>query len=455
MIVIGMMLSSAQYNDLACQQLMPEDFYITDTKIVFNNLQRMYNIGTSPELHLLYQQLRDNGDIEKISNKSFLNECVKYIATADDFEAYVEIVKEKSTRRELIVLANQISDQVPKSEKSVHDLIAEMQDRLFQIEKKQTKNSIVTVRDVLTGVASSDGLSFIDSLQKRQEMRSRPGFNGFVGISTGLRSLDPIINGLCPGNFIVVAARPGVGKTAFICHMCVEIAIKNRIPVGIFTLEMAPEQLIERFVANYCDISQSKIMTGDIGDDFVELSTGVAEMQESPIYYYDGMNININSLVIGAKRMKDLYDIKVLFIDYLQLLSGTSKFKNSDSRVNEIGEISRKLKLLARELEIPVICLSQLNRNVESRADKQPLLSDLRDSGSIEQDADQVILLNRPEMYDPKGRAGVMVVDVCKNRHGSPGKVEFFMDKEFCRLVDYSELLKADLEQARLENEEF
>lgn len=454
-IVLGMMLLLSENNDYACQMLCTDDFYSEAHKKIFYALQKMYENSETPELNILYEKVRDCKELIELGGREYLLNCRNYVSQSYDFEAYTEIVKEKAMEREFMSFFNRQVLDVTKKTRQIDDILVECQDKLYQLQKRKNKNDILSQRDIISGKASKDGLSLLEIMQNRQEARLASGDRGFLGLSCGINELDRQINGLGNGNLIVMAARPGVGKTAFLCHMCVDIAVKNKLPVGIFSLEMSPEQIIERMIANHCNIEQEKLLKGYLDEDFIELSTGMVEIQEAPIYYFDSMNINITSLVIGAKRMKDLYDIKVLFIDYLQLLSGSAKFKNSDSRVNEVSEISRKLKLLSRELNIPIICLSQLNRNVEGRAIKEPMLSDLRDSGSIEQDADIVILLNRPEMYDNSKRPGIITVDVCKNRHGAPAKLDLCMEKQFGRIVSFAEELKEAKRRDSLYGQQF
>lgn len=451
-IVIGMMLMLSDYNDFACQTLHPEDFYIQSHSTIFKNLQKMYTKDQSPELRILTHNLSEANELHSVGGDEYIQNCINGSSSSYDFEAYVEIVKEKSMAREFFLYFHQVVSGLKKNEKSIKELLQESQEKIFEIEKKQNKVSCLKIGDIMNGKHSKDGLSFLEVLKKRREISQSKEYKGFLGISTGIHSLDLLINGLGDGNLIVMAARPSVGKTAFLCHMCVDIAIRNNITAGIFTLEMAPEQITERLMANYYNIEQCKLLKDGLPQEEIDLlSKDLSAIENAPIYYYDAMNVSISSLVTGAKRMKDLYDIKVLFIDYLQLLEGSPKYKNSDSKVNEVSEISRKLKLLSRELKIPIICLSQLNRNIEARAVKEPMLSDLRDSGSIEQDADIVILLNRPDMYDQTKPPGILWADVAKNRHGATGKVKLFMEMEYGRVLDFPKSLEESKQKDRVQ----
>ena len=248
-----------------------------------------------------------------------------------------------------------------------------------------------------------------------------------------------MINGLGNSNLIILAARPAMGKTIMAMNIAENIALKGHKPVGIFSLEMTAEQLLQRLVCSLAEVETTKLDTGSLnGVEYQSVVSAVKDLQKQTIVIDDQPGIKITDLRARARRMKEAYDIQVLIVDYLQLLSGSNTTRNSDNRQSEISEISRLLKNLARELNIPVICLSQLSRKVEERTGHRPMMSDLRESGSIEQDADVVIFMLRRDYYDPMDKPGMAELIVAKNRHGSIGSVNLSFRKEFVKFLNYS-----------------
>jgi len=293
---------------------------------------------------------------------------------------------------------------------------------------------------LLSGIESESQLPYLKELQERQEKFRELGEDAlaFTGIPTHFLDLDKLIDGFAPSNLIIIAGRPAMGKTAFVLNVAENVCFKSKLPVGIFSLEMSAEQLLHRMICSQANVQSDKIRTGSLtGVEYQGIVQTVKMMQEHTMIIDDQPGINISDLRARARRMKEVYDIQLLAIDYLQLLSGSSGSYGSENRQSEIAEISRMLKNLARELNIPIVCPSQLSRKVEERTGHRPMMSDLRESGSIEQDADVIIFLLRRDYYDPYDKPGLAEIIVGKNRHGKIGSVELSFRKDYAQFANY------------------
>jgi len=440
-ILLGMMLSSASDNDLACQRLCPQDFLEEKHVIVFSHLQALYEKNTPGELQILVESLRATGELSRAGGIAYLMTCKEAALIAYDSEEYTNIILDKSIRRDLINLHQRSAREVLENQEPVEIHIASISTELHNLGKKKSFNEFTNVKQVCEGKTEKQPESFLELMQQRQEERKQAGLGNCLGLTTGFPKLDEQINGLGKKNLIIVAARPGVGKTTLAIEFAIEQAIRKNKPVGIFSLEMDPQQIIEKICSNVGKIPLEAIHKGHLDQFWVDLTDTIEKIKDAPIHFYTSHSVDISSIKIAAKKLKEVHKIELLIIDYLQLINGSAKYKNSDSRVNEVSDISRKLKLLAMELDIPIVCLSQLNRSVENRLDSKPKLSDLRESGSIEQDADQVIFLHRPSMTNPNDGAGRISVVVEKNRHGSTGTLFLATELQFSRFksMDFNE----------------
>jgi len=452
MIIIGMMLSVAEDNDMACQKLLPEDFFEPKHVLIFDALQKMYEAQKSPEIQVLIQEIKDAGQLKQVGGIAYLTECKNCSLHSYSLDEYANIVLEKSMQRELINMHQRAAREVLEGKEEVINHIASIGSEMNKIGKKKSSGDFISSNDIMTGKASDVGDGFLEVLQKRQEIRESSDSTVCLGLPTGINSLDTTLNGLLKSNLIVLAARPGVGKTALAVNFIVEIGVKKKKPVGVFSLEMAPQQLMERMASNFGNIPSQCIAKGDVKDHWVKLTECTKHFMDAPIHFYTSYSMQITSIMIAARKMKELFDIELLVIDYLQLISGSAKFKNSDSRVNEVSEISRNLKLLAMELDIPILCLSQLNRSVESRAGNKPQLSDLRESGSIEQDCDSAIFIHRPSMDNPDDGPGRINLLILKNRHGPTGDVMLAVEPQTGRYSDFSTALEIDRKKQQEED---
>jgi len=355
----------------------------------------------------------------------------------------------------MISSAQIVEKKAYEEPKDVVSTLDDAQRMFFEISQQSNPLSGIILKDVLSGVKSDDQVPFLKSLQERQEKYQTrgPEDTGITGIPTHFNDLDKMINGLGSPNLIILAARPAMGKTALAVNIAENVCFKNKIPVGIFSLEMSAEQLVHRIVCSQSEVESEKIQTGSLnGMEYQRVVAAVNEMQNHTMVIDDQAGLKITDLRARARRMKETHNIGLLVVDYLQLISGSGNNRSAESRQTEISEISRMMKNLARELNIPVICLSQLSRRVEDRAGHRPMMSDLRESGSIEQDADIVAFLLRRDYYDPMDKPGMAELIIGKNRHGQVGTVNLTYRKEIVQFVNHTPLMFST-EEGALERE--
>jgi replicative DNA helicase len=340
----------------------------------------------------------------------------------------------------MISTASEMEKKAQLEPQDVLSFLDECQAKLYTISQEKSAKDGFMIRDILSGVRATTKLPFLKELQDRQEEYLTKGPNAahFTGLPTHFFDVDKMINGLCPSQLLILAARPSMGKTALALNIAQNVAFRSKEAVGIFSLEMNAEELLHRLICSESEVESEKIKTGSLaGGDYQKVVAAVNEMQKHTMIIDDQPGLKISDLRSRARRMKEMFNIKLLVIDYLQLLSGPKANYNSDNRQNEISEISRMLKNLARELHIPVICLSQLSRKVEERQGHRPMLSDLRESGSIEQDADIVMFLFRREYYNPQDKPGTAELIVAKNRHGKVGDIQLVYKKSLALFQNF------------------
>lgn len=440
MMVLGCMLTSINSLNIAADALDEQDFYFTEHKIIFQSLKGAYRNDKPADCHIIAEDLKRQNKLQAVGGVGYLTTLAQYAGTSAYIEEYVEIVKNKALLRRIILAAQEIEKQALDDPQDVRVCLDEAQASFFQIGQHTNKRDGVLVSEVLSGMQSQAKLPFLKELQERQERYLQRGAEdpGITGLPTHYTDLDRMINGLGNSHLLILAARPAMGKTALAINIAEQVCFKSKMAVGIFSLEMTAEQLVHRLVCSQSEVESDKIRTGALShEEFHRVVEAVSEMQEHVMVIDDQPGLKITDLRARARRMKESYDIKLLIIDYLQLISGSSTSRNSDNRVNEISEISRMLKNLARELDVPVICLSQLSRKVEERTGHRPQMSDLRESGSIEQDADIIMLLLRREYYDPNDKPGQAELIVAKNRHGGVGSVNLTFRKEIGQFANY------------------
>lgn len=404
-----------------------DDFFSQQHRIIFTAMKTLHDKHAPIDILTLSEQLKSSGSLDNIGGASYLTELTNYVPTAAHLEQYAEIVADKSIRRRLISASADIASIGRDENKSLAELIEESETRLFEVSQKHVRQDITSLESIL-----AESFDRLDDLHRKK--------GGIRGIPTGLADLDKRLAGLQRSDLIVVAARPSMGKTALMLNMSLDIATKANLgAVLYFSLEMPKEQLVDRLLGAEANVDAWKLRTGEglTDEDFERISAAMGALAEAPIFIDDTSGITVSDLRTKARRLHHRYPLSVIMVDYLQLMSGGSRFSNIANRVQEISEISRNLKILARELNVPVVASSQLSRSVESRTPQIPQLADLRESGSIEQDADIVLFLYREEYYNPDtDRLNVTDIFIKKHRNGPTGNFELYFDREKQRFRD-------------------
>lgn len=404
-----------------------DDFYASRNEVIYNAMVDLYEARQPIDLLTLANKLEEVGELEKIGGSAYLTELVDSVPSAAHVAHYAGIVAHKATLRRLISAASQISSLGQDEGMQLEDLLDQAEQTLFQVSQKHLKQNFIPISSVL-----AESFDRLDTLHKDKHT--------IRGVPTGFKALDKLLAGLQKSDLIILAARPSMGKTTLAINIAQHVATKEGVPVGIFSLEMSKEQLIDRMLATESGVDSWKLRTGNLEDsDFPKINHAMAVLSDAPIFIDDSPMVNVMEMRTKARRLQSEHDLGLIVIDYLQLMSGRKG--GGDNRVQEVSEISRGLKGLARELNVPVIALSQLSRTVESRTPAIPQLSDLRESGSIEQDADVVMFIYRDEYYNKETEnPGVANILVKKHRNGPTGEVEVFFHPEqlVFRNIDHS-----------------
>src|SRR6266568_4679563 len=383
----------------------------------------LYEKRSPIDVLTLADQLKGNGFLDAVGGPAYLTELTNFVPTAAHAEQYAEIVAQKALRRRLITASQEIVGLGYDESKALRELIEEAETSLFQVSQQHVKQSIVSLESIL-----AESFERLDDLHKdKKKIR---------GVPTGYRDLDNTLAGLQRSDLFVLAARPSMGKTAFVLNLAHQIAVQAKESVLIFSLEMSKEQLVDRLLSMESGVNAWALRTGNLTDaDFEKIGLAMGTLSEAPIYIDDTPSVTVGDLRTKARREAHKHPLGLIVVDYLQLMSGGSRFSSSDNRVQEVSEISRGLKGVARELNVPLIALSQLSRSVDSRSPAIPVLSDLRESGSIEQDADVVAFLYREDYYNPDtDRQNILKVLIRKHRNGPTGDVELYFDRERQRI---------------------
>ncbi|MBD3330002.1 replicative DNA helicase [Candidatus Peregrinibacteria bacterium] len=406
--------------------LFPEDFYHDAHKSIYQAVRDLYDKRVPIDLVTLTNILKDRDHLESIGGATYLAKLANEVPTATHIYQYATIVKEKGILRKLILAGDQIKGLGYSEDEDTEELIDRAEKALFGVSQTFISDSFVHIKNILN-----------KTYEKISDLHDSEAKDKYSGIPTGFNGLDYILSGFHPSDLIILAARPSMGKTALALNIGQNIA-KKGFSVGIISLEMSKEQLVERMFCSLLAVDSWKMRTGKLtDDDFGKIGTIMDEMNSMRIFIDDSLGNSIAELKSKARRLKIEHGLDILLIDYLQLMSGSSKAGYQGNRVQEISEISRSLKELARDLHIPVIALSQLSRAVELRPNKTPQLSDLRESGAIEQDADVVMMLYREDYYDEDtDRKGITDVFVRKHRNGPIGHAELAFRKEQMRFMD-------------------
>src|ERR1700732_4407814 len=424
--VLGSMLISPRDAIAECVEKINEEyFYVPAHQTIYSVLVELWNAGQAIDLITFTQVLRDRNLLETVGGAPLVTSLFTFVPTAANVGYYLEIVRDKYILRQIISAATESVRRAYEEQDEVNNLLDEVEQRIFAVGEDRFKGQLLSMKDQV--------MEAIEAIEKLYERKG-----GITGISSGFLEFDRMTSGLHPSEMIGIAGRPSMGKTALAMNIAEHVAINEKLPVGVFSLEMSSQQLVQRLLCSRARVNLQKVRDGFLGErDFPSLTAAASKLAEAKIFIDDSASLEILELRAKARRLKAQQDIELVLIDYLQLLrSATCRAK--ENRQLEISEISAGLKALAKELNIPVIVVAQLNRQPEARSGGKPRLSDLRESGSIEQDADLVGLLMRPEIYeeDEEARAekaGEAELIIAKQRNGPVGEIPLTFLKEFTR----------------------
>lgn len=421
--VIGSMLIDKEVIPVVMEVLKPEDFYRPDHKEIYDVIIELFDKAQPIDLITVSERLKLHGKLELVGGLEYLTNIATEVPTTANVKHYAKIVEEKSLLRKLIKASSDIVDLGFTASEEVSFILDKAEQSIFDILQKRSSQGFVPIRDVL-----------VDTFNKLEELYNNKGH--ITGIPTGFADLDYKTSGLHNSDLILVAARPAMGKTAFALNLAQNAAVHSGVPVAIFSLEMSKEQLVNRMLCSEAMVDSSRMKTGQLEDnDWQKVAKALGPLSEAPIYIDDTPGISITEIRAKCRRLKLEHNLGLVVIDYLQLMQG-SRSKN-ENRQQEISEISRSLKILAKEINVPVVCLSQLSRAAETRTDHRPILSDLRESGAIEQDADIVMFLYRDDYYNPETeKKNIAEVILAKHRSGSTGTIELVWLGQFTKFAN-------------------
>ncbi|WP_449538264.1 replicative DNA helicase [Ferdinandcohnia sp. Marseille-Q9671] len=421
--VLGAIFLEPSSLTLASELLIPEDFYRTAHQKIFDAMLNLSNKGEPVDLVTVTSELADAKILEEIGGVSYLSDLANSVPTAANIEYYAKIIEEKSILRRLIRTATGIATDGYSREDEVEALLSEAEKNIMEVANRKNAGAFQNIKDVL-----------VQTYDNIETLHNRVG--DITGIPTGFTELDKMTAGFQRNDLIIVAARPSVGKTAFALNIAQNVATKTDENVAIFSLEMGAEQLVMRMLCAEGNINAQNLRTGSLTpEDWSKLTMAMGSLSNSGIYIDDTPGVRIGEIRSKCRRLKQESGLGMILIDYLQLIQGDGR--SGENRQQEVSEISRSLKALARELKVPVIALSQLSRGVEQRQDKRPMMSDIRESGSIEQDADIVAFLYRDDYYDKESEnKNIIEIIIAKQRNGPVGTVSLAFVKEYNKFVN-------------------
>ena len=426
--VLGAMLIKKEAIAEVSQLLRPEDFYRDAHKIIYEAMLALFNRNEPADIVTVTNYLDKENKLDKVGGITFVTALANIVPTAANVNFHANIVREKADLRHLINTATDIAGMAYEATDDVSDVIDKSEKMIMEVANRQNVSAFTPMQEIV--------METFDKINTLYESKG-----GLTGISCGFKDLDALTSGLQASDLILVAARPSMGKTAFTLNIAANVALKEKKTVAFFSLEMSKQQLVQRMLCSEGGIDSQKLKNADLStEDWEKLVRTADKVSAAPLYIDDTAGITVNELRSKARRLKAEHGLDLIIIDYLQLMQGRSK-GGSDNRQQEISDISRSLKAVARELNVPVIALSQLSRSVESRQIKRPMLSDLRESGSLEQDADIVMFLYREDYYDPEtANKNITEVIVAKHRNGPVDTVKMFFKKEFTRFNDLTKM---------------
>ena len=425
MAVLGAMLLDRDSIGIAIEKLSSEAFYSDIHKRLFTYITGLYDENKPVDILTLTEKLKNQKELESVGGASYVASIINSVPTAANIEHYIDIVREKNVLRKLIDSSSEIITSCYDNPDNVNEILDKAEHKIFDIAQKRLNGNMSSFRELV-----KDSIETVEKLYQHKRL--------VTGVSTGFSDFDKITSGLQPADLVIFAGRPSMGKTSFALNIAEHAGLEEKIPLAIFSLEMNKAQLVLRMLCSHSRVNLHRVRTGFLAEsDFPRLVAAAGKMAAAPVFIDDTPAISVLELRAKARRMKAKHDIKLIIVDYLQLMQVSGR--RIENRQQEISDISRGFKSLARELNIPIIVVSQLNRAVEGRPDHKPQLSDLRESGAIEQDADVVVLLLRKEYYDPEDNPGMTNVFVAKQRNGPTGNIKLRFFNEFTRFEDYTE----------------
>ncbi|KPK02854.1 MAG: replicative DNA helicase [Nitrospira bacterium SG8_35_4] len=424
--VLGAVLLENEAIAVVIENLTPKDFYKEAHKKIFIAMLDLYEKNEPIDLITLTEQLSRKEQLEAVGGATYLSSIVSLVPTAANARYHAKIIKEKSILRNLIITATEIITTSYDSEQDVHELLDAAETKIFNISEKMVRQSYIHIKDVV-----KDTIELVDKLFDKKEL--------ITGIPTGFSDLDEATTGFHPGDLIVVGARPGMGKTAFSLNIITHAAIEENIPIAVFSLEMTKEQIVLRMLCSEAEVDSKAVRSGyHSKEDYRKLVNAAGRLSEAPIYIDDSFN-SILDIRAKSRRLKAEHGLGLIVVDYLQLMSGVGSFT---AREQVISEISRSLKALAKDLSVPVIVISQLNRSCELRGEKKnPIIADLRESGAIEQDADIILFLYRDEYYKKQDSQskGIAELDIAKQRNGPTKVIKLAFVEKYTKFKDLAD----------------
>ena len=427
--VLGAALIEREAISKVAEFLRPEDFYREAHRLIFNTVLQLFNKNDAVDLVTVVEHLRKDDKLEGAGGIAYVTSLANSVPTAANVLYHARIVEEKALLRQLINAATEIAGMGYEGSEEVATIIDTAEKKILGVSSRKVGRDFTPIKSII-----------FDAFTKIEQLYETKG--GITGLSSGFKDLDQLTSGFQPSDLILIAARPSMGKTAFVLNIAQNVAIRSKQAVAFFSLEMSKEQLVQRMLCAEAVIDSQRLRIGQLEEgDWKKLINGADRLAAAPIFIDDTPGITVMEMRAKARRLKIEYDLKLIIIDYLQLMQGASSGRGSENRQQEISEISRSLKSLARELNVPVIALSQLSRSVESRQVKKPMLSDLRESGSLEQDADIVAFLYREDYYNPDTEhKNITEVIIAKHRNGPVDTVQLFFHKQFTKFSDLSKM---------------
>lgn len=431
--MLGAMLIDREAIAKATELLSGDDFYREAHRVIFNAMVELNEKNEAVDMVTVTELLKRDNKLEDIGGIAYITSLANVVLTAANVKYHAEIVAEKSVLRQLVRVSTEIAAMGYEANEDVSELLDKAESRILEISNRKKRNDFTPINDIL-----------MDSVQNIEKLLQNKG--GLTGIPTGFADLDKLTSGLHPSDFIILAARPSMGKTALALNIVQNVALRAHKKVGgepcsvaFFSLEMSKEQLVNRMLCAEANIDSQRLRVGELNDKDWDALWGACDaLSKAKIYIDDTAGITAMDMRSRARRLKAEHGLDLIVVDYLQLMQGSGRRNNSADRQQEVSEISRSLKALARELDVPVLALSQLSRSVEARQVKRPMLSDLRESGSLEQDADLVAFLYREDYYNPDTENKHTELIVAKHRNGPVDKVDLFFHKKFTKFINFT-----------------